>query len=93
MHEVHHQGNIVPQTTVLIGYGELCLLSNQISGFFDHQCLWKESINLLDFLHGDNHQRKVTSGTATFDWVGPVVPLIQSVCRILRSSIFLKEIE
>ena len=78
---------------VVIGYGELCVLSNQISGFFDHQCLWKKLINLLDFLHGDNHQRKVTSETATFDWVGPDVPLIQSVYRILQSSIFLKEIE
>ena len=28
---------------------------NQIAVFFDHQYVWKGSIDLLDFLHGDNH--------------------------------------
>ena len=28
-------------------------LTNQIAGLFDHQYLWKEVINVLDFLHRD----------------------------------------
>ena len=40
----------------LARYGHLCFLSNQIAGFFDQQNLWKESIDVLDFLHGDVHQ-------------------------------------
>ena len=37
------------------------LLSNQIAGFFDHQYLWKETINALDFLHINSYQRKIVS--------------------------------
>ena len=59
------------------------LLSNQIPGFFDHQYLWKESIGILDFLHGDNHQRKVASETTTLGWMRSVGSLIQLECRIL----------
>ena len=40
--------------------------TNQIAGFFDHQYLWKQSNDILDFLHGGNHQGKVTSGATTF---------------------------
>ena len=32
---------------------------NQIAGLFDHQYLQKESINLLDILHINSHQRIV----------------------------------
>ena len=39
------------------------LSSSQIAIFFDHQYLSKESIDTLDFLHGDNHQYKVGSET------------------------------
>ena len=56
---------------------------NQIAVFFDHQYLWKESINLLDYLHGINHQRKVASESNTFGWMWPDVLLIQSDYRIL----------
>ena len=31
--------------------------------------LWKESIAILDFLHGDDHQDKVGSETTAFDLV------------------------
>ena len=31
------------------------LSSNYIARFFDHQCIWKESIDILDFLHGYIH--------------------------------------
>ena len=44
--------------------------------FFDHQYLWKESINILDFLHGDN-KKKMASETTTFGWI------VKSDCRIL----------
>ena len=36
--------------------------TNHIAVFFNHQYLWKESINTLDFLHGASHQAKVASG-------------------------------
>ena len=42
------------------------LLSNQIAGFFDHQHFWKESINVLDFLHGGSHQGKIASEATPF---------------------------
>ena len=31
--------------------------------FFDHQYLWKESVNNLEFLHGGSHQGKIASET------------------------------
>ena len=37
------------------------LSSNQIARLFDDQYLWKERINILDFLHGDTHHRKVAT--------------------------------
>ena len=36
------------------------LLSKQITGFFDDQYLWKELINIFDFLHGDIPQKGST---------------------------------
>ena len=59
------------------------LSANQVAVFFDHQYLWKESIDPTDFLHGNNHQRKISSETITFGWVWPFVFLVQSDCRIL----------
>ena len=35
----------------LFGCGHLCLLPSQIAGFINHQYLWKEWIDVLDFLH------------------------------------------
>ena len=49
---------------------------NQITGLFDYQYFWKESIDNLDFLHGHNHQGKVASETTAFDWTRPGVPLV-----------------
>ena len=40
---------------------ENVLLSNQITGFSDHQYLWKEAINVLDFLYKDIYQWKILS--------------------------------
>ena len=33
--------------------------------FFDHQYLWKESVDILIFLRGNNHQGKAESETNT----------------------------
>ena len=43
-------------------------LTKQIALFFDHQYLWKGSINTFDFLLGDNQQREAESETTTFGW-------------------------
>ena len=63
---------------LLFGFDQLCLLSNQIAGFFDDQYLWKLSIDSLDFLQGNKHHCKKGSETTTFGWVLPVVPLVQT---------------
>ena len=42
----------------LVGFCQLYFLSNQISLFFDHQYLFKESINILVFLHGRKKSKK-----------------------------------
>ena len=42
-----------------------------------------EKLTGQSFLHGDNHQWKVTSETTTLVWVWPVVPFVQSDSRIL----------
>ena len=52
----------------LVGCGHFCLLYNHIVGFFDHQCLWRGYIDVLDFLQGDN-QGKATCETTSFGWV------------------------
>ena len=56
------------------------LASNQIAGFSHHQYLWKESINILEFLHGGSHQRKVASGIATFGLMWPGFPRHIQIC-------------
>ena len=53
------------------------LSTNQIAILFDHQYLWNEPTDNVDFLYGDNHEGKVASETTTFGWVSPVV-LVQS---------------
>ena len=40
--------------------------SNEIARFFDYQYLWKESIDIFEFLYGD---RKVAAETITFSMV------------------------
>ena len=47
------------------------ILPNHIARFFDHHYLWKQSISILDFLHGDIHEAKVASDTTTFGWMCP----------------------
>ena len=43
----------------------------QIAGFFYHQYLLKESINILEFLYGASHQSKLAPETTTFDSMWP----------------------
>ena len=50
------------------------LSSNQKTGFFDHQYLWNETINILDFLHEYIYQRKETSKNDTVGWMQLGVP-------------------
>ena len=73
----------MPEKNLIVQLWPAMLSTNQIAVFLDHQYFWKESIFTLDFLHGDNYQGKVGSETTAFVWVWPIVPLIQSDCRIL----------
>ena len=45
------------------------ITSNKIH--FVHQYLWKEKINVLDFLHRGNNQEKIVFNTATAGWMWP----------------------
>ena len=49
----------------MAGCSQLCLSSNQIAGFFDHQYLCKESIGIIDFLQVDNYQGTVALQNTT----------------------------
>ena len=50
------------------------LSSNKINGSFDHQYLWKESLNCLYFVHRDSYQGKIPSKTDAVRSVWPGVP-------------------
>ena len=55
------------------------LSTNQIAGFFDHKYLWKELIDILDFLSHQklpSNQEKVAPETTTLAWMWPVEPLV-----------------
>ena len=43
------------------------LLSNELAGVFDHQHVWRKSINISDFLHEDSHQGNVAF---LYGWCG-----------------------
>ena len=47
--EIVSNGRQHPGQALLGGCGQLCLLSSQIVGFFDHQYLWNESSDILVF--------------------------------------------
>ena len=50
------------------GYGLKLLSTNQIAVFFDeHQYLWKELVNTVDFMHVSNHRKKAGHETTIFD--------------------------
>ena len=55
---------------LLVGCGQLYLLSNQIAGFFFyHQDLWKKLIDILIFQHGVSYQEAIASEATTLAWV------------------------
>ena len=76
----------------MVGFGQVCLLSKQIAGFFDQQYLWKESVDILDDFHGDIHEGKVACEFTIYGWLKPGLLLVQSKSRILWSSISLEGI-
>ena len=55
--EVVINGSQQLRLPLLVGCGQVCV-SSQIAGFFDYKYLRKESIDILEFLRGDNHQGK-----------------------------------
>lgn len=64
---------------LLFGYCQVFLSYNLNAGFFDDYFPWKISINILNVLHGDSHQRKVASQTTTFGWLWPCVKMQDSL--------------
>ena len=51
------------------------MFSNHHIGLvFDHQSLWKESIDNLDFWHGDTGEGNIGYETTYFGWLWPVLP-------------------
>ena len=50
LHGVSYQGELESDSITLVAFGQKCLVSNQIVGFFD-QYIWKESIVILYFFH------------------------------------------
>ena len=87
----YRQRKVASQTTFFIWVWPVVPL-NEISRFFDHQYLEKESIDILVFLHGVNHQENIASEITTFHWVQSGVFCGQSDSRIFSSSISLERI-
>ena len=48
------------------------LLSNQTAGFFDHQPIWKETMNVIEkvinLLHRESYYGKIAHRSATVGW-------------------------
>ena len=57
---------------LLVECGQLCHLPSQIAGFFDHQYLWKESVDTLVSLNGVSHKGKVAPVTCHLFGLGVV---------------------
>ena len=74
--------NCMSGKNVVLQFWCKMLSTNRFAVFFYHQYLCKESISTIDFLHGDNHHKKVASEIITFGWVWPVLSLVQLDYRI-----------
>ena len=67
--------------------------SNQIIRFFDHQYLWKDSIDrvfliLINFLHGDSHYKKVApKGVVKCAKPRPNVPRLARVALVIKDYV------
>ena len=55
--------------------------------------IWKEPIDIFDFLDEGNHQEKVASKATTIGWMWPGVPQVNSDSRIIWSSVSLEGID
>ena len=66
-------------------------LSNQIARHFDDQYLWKQSINILNFLQKDKERSKETFETNTFNCAWSGIPIQAQTCRVL-SEVFLNHL-
>ena len=71
----------MPEKILALQLWHKMLSTNQIAIFFDHQYIRMQSSDILDFLHGENHQRNISSETTTSGWVWPVVSPNESDCR------------
>ena len=48
MHGVSYQRKAASDTTNMVGYGQACLLSNQMAGLFDQQYHGEEPVDIFD---------------------------------------------
>ena len=68
-------------------------LSNEIGRILDHQCLWKKSIDISDFLNGESSEKKnireVVAQNISFGWTLPGVPSHAQKCLDLLRCIWL----
>ena len=67
------------------------LPTNQIAVFFDHQYLWKYSIDTLDFLHGDNHKQKEGFEITTLVGCGQLCLSFSQIVGFFHHQYFWKE--
>ena len=77
MHRDSRQRKVASYTTT---FGQVWPYVSLIRS--DCRNLWKESIDVLEFLHRYDHQGKVAS-EYYFGWVWQVIPLVWSNCWIL----------
>ena len=59
----------ISRNNLVLSWWPKMLSASQIAVFFDHQYLWKESSDVLNFLHVDKYHRKVAYEATTFGWV------------------------
>ena len=70
---------------LMVGCDQFFLSSNQIVGFFDHQFLWKELIDILVFLHGVSHQGKIAPEiTSGCGWMWSVLAFCLNLSFLIR---------
>ena len=87
LHEVSYiQGKVASGTTTFGGMWPVVSIRLQNSSIISI-CVKNQVIPQF-FLHGVSREVKVASGTITFSWAWLRLPLIQSICGILLSSIF-----
>ena len=75
----------------LPGCGQLCLLTNQTAGFFNHQYLRKESIVILVFFAQGQSLRKCGFEATNFDWVWSGILLSNQIVGFFSYKYLWKE--